>query len=148
MKKMSLGIFFYLCMLLHATTYARGSLAETQTLQIRTNFSTFVGKPTWLLVLRDTETGLVSPYVFDIRNKDNYWVAFSFGHFYKITASILTFGPMAKIQNFCHLENGILSGISMYMTLTGTLTPDPKTFQCHVTQYSHFTFPIANPNFN
>lgn len=127
---------------------AQGSLANTETLQIYTNFKTFIGKPTWLLVLRDVQTGLVSPYVFDIRNKNNFWVAFSYGHSYQITASTLTFGKFAVIHNFCGLENGILPGISLYLTLTGILTPDKNTISCHIESYQNLNFTIANPLFS
>src|SRR5690242_17300489 len=85
-----------------------GGLSNTQTLQIYTNFKTFIGKPTWFLEIREVETGLVSPYIFDIRNNDNFWVAFTFGRHYKVVASTVTFGPRAVIHNFCHLEDGIL----------------------------------------
>ncbi|HEX2548907.1 MAG TPA: hypothetical protein VHM20_03700 [Gammaproteobacteria bacterium] len=136
-----LNLFFQ-----NISSFALNSLAQTQTLQIYTHFHNFVGKPTWLLIVRDVETGLVSPYIFDIRNNDNFWVAFTFGHHYKVTTSKVTFGQFAVINNFCGLENGILSGISMYMKLTGSLTPDPKTTKCHVTKYQNSQFTIVNEN--
>ncbi|MBV8801533.1 MAG: hypothetical protein JO131_00955, partial [Gammaproteobacteria bacterium] len=43
-----------------------------ETLNIYTQFKQFVGKPSWLLIIRDVETGLISPYIFDIRNNENY----------------------------------------------------------------------------
>lgn len=132
---------------INITTYAENSLENTQTLQIYTHFRSIVGKPTWLLIIRDVNTGLVSPYVFDIQNNDNFWVAFTYGHNYKITASTLSFGRNAVINNFCHLENGILSGKSMYMTLTGVLTPNPRTLHCNVLKYNDSNFVIANPDF-
>lgn len=122
---------------------AQNSLDQTQTLQIYTQFRYIVGAPTWLLIIRDVDTGLISPYVFDIRNNDNFWVAFTYGHNYKVTASTLTFGRFAVIKNFCNLENGILSGKSMYMTLTGILTPDPKSLRCRVIKYSDTKFTIV-----
>lgn len=115
-----------------------------QAIQIYTQFKYFVGKPTWVLIIRDVDTGLVIPYIFDIRNNENYWVAFTYGHNYRITSSNLKFGTYAEISNFCGLEDGILSGTSMYMTLTGVLTPDVKTSKCFVHQYKNSSFTIVN----
>jgi len=117
-----------------------------QTIQIYTQFRQFYGKPTWLLIVRDVETGLVTPYIFDIQNNQNYWLAFTYGHHYRITVSNLKFGTYGEITNFCGLENGILSEISMYMTLTGVLTPDPNTTKCFVHQYKNASFTIVNGN--
>lgn len=123
--------------------YAENSLEQTQTLQIYTNFKSIIGKPSWLLIIRDVDTGLVSPYLFDIRNNDNFWVAFTYGHNYRITASTLQFDGCAEIKNFCRLENGIISGKSMYMTLSGMLTPDPHTLTCNVMKYGDTKFTIV-----
>lgn len=114
-----------------------------QTLQINTRFHSITGKPVWLLVLRDADTGVVVPYMYDIRNNDNFWLALSYGRNYIITASTLKFGPFAMIHNFCHLENGILSGKSMIITLSGDLTPAPVTFKCHVVKYNDNAFSVA-----
>jgi hypothetical protein len=114
-----------------------------QVIQISTQFRAFVGKPTWLLIVRDVDTGLVSPYVFDIRNNENYWVAFTYGHNYRITVSNLKFGTYGQVSNFCGLENVILSASSMFMTLTGVLTPDPKTIKCYVHKYKDANFTIV-----
>lgn len=108
-----------------------------QVLQISTHFTSLIGKPTWLLIVRDEETGLVSPYIFDIRNNDNYWVAFTFGRTYRVTSSSLKFGPYAKITNFCNLENGIISGKSYWVTLSGVLTPDVNTVKCRLIKYKN-----------
>lgn len=126
------------------TVFANNQIG--QTIQIYTRFRQFVGKPTWLLIIRDVETGLVTPYIFDVRNNENYWVAFTYGHHYRITVSQLKFGTYGEINNFCQLENGILSGTSMYMTLTGVLTPDPKTTKCFVHHYKNASFTIVNEN--
>lgn len=147
-KKTFVLIIFITSLFLHSLqNFAMPSLEQTQTLQIYTHFQTFIGKPTWLLIVRDVESGLVSPYIFDIRNNDNFWIAFTFGHHYRVTTSKVTFGKYAVINNFCGLENGILSGISMFMKLTGSLTPDPKTTKCHVTAFQETTFTIVNEHF-
>jgi len=125
------------------SAYAENSLEQTQTLQIYTNFKSIIGKPSWLLIIRDVDTGLVSPYLFDIQKNDSFWVAFTYGHNYKITASTVQFEGCAEIKNFCNLENGIISGKSMYMTLAGVLSPDPQTLRCNVLQYGDTKFTIV-----
>ncbi len=135
-----LGLFATLgCML----NVAQADDFVGQVLQINTHFRIVYGKPTWLLIVRDVETGLVSPYLFDIRKEDNYWVAFTYGHTYQVTASSLTFGPRANIKNFCHLENGILAGQSMTITLTGELAPVTSSYHCHISKYKDMPFTIT-----
>jgi hypothetical protein len=137
------ALIISLC-LMSMSVFAEDQLG--QTIQIYTQFRHFFGKPTWLLIIREVETGIVTPYIFDIRNNQNYWLAFTYGHHYRITVSNLKFGTYGEINNFCGLENGILSGISMYMTLTGVLSPDPKTTKCFVHQYKNASFTIVNKN--
>jgi hypothetical protein len=129
-KKMNKWILAFFILFFTLASHADNSLGEV--IHIYTQFRYFVGKPTWLLIIRDVETGAVTPYVFDIRNNENYWIAFTYGHSYRVTVSNLKFGTYSQIQNFCGLEDGILSGASMYMTLKGVLTPDPKTMKCFV----------------
>lgn len=108
-----------------------------ETLQIATHFDDIMGSPTWLLILRDVNSGEVFPYLFDIKNNNNYWVAFTTGRSYRVTASTLTFGPYAKIKNLCNLENGILNGKSLGISLSGTLSPNPHQFRCRVMPYNN-----------
>ena len=117
-----------------------------QVLQINTRFLSIYGKPTWLLIVRDIETGRVSPYLFDILKETNFWIAFTYGHTYKITASNLVFGPYAKIKNFCGLENGILTGQSMSIVLTGVLAPVNNSFKCRVQRYADMPFTMTEKN--
>jgi len=127
-------------------TFAAAQTPLGQTLQINTRFRSIIGKPTWLLIIRDIDTGIVLPYLFDIRNNQDFWVAFTFARDYRVTVSELKFGPFAVIHNFCHLEDGILSGKSMIITLTGDLTPSRQTAKCHVLKYNDSAFPIVtNP---
>jgi len=106
-----------------------------QAMQISTHFHSVEGSPSWLLILRDVSTGEVFPYVFDVKNNDNYWVAFTKGHSYRVTVSSLTFGPYAKIKNLCNLEDGVLNGQSLNVTMTGVLSPDPHQFRCRIMRY-------------
>lgn len=117
-----------------------------ETLQIYTHFRAVLGKPEWVLILRDVESGQVLPYLFDIRNDENYWVAFSFGHSYRVVSSSLKFGVYANIKNFCHLEDGVLTGQSMQINLSGVLTPDPNSIKCNVIKFRGLPFTIVNQN--
>ena len=115
-----------------------------QVLQINTHFRTLYGTPSWLLIIRDVDTGRVLPYQFDILKESNFWLAFTYGHTYRITVSSLTFGPYAKINNFCNLENGTLTGQSMMINLTGVLSP-VNSYHCHVSKFKSMPFTIVTP---
>lgn len=125
------------------TVFAGDSIA--QSLQIYTHFTSIVGHPSWLLELRDVESGQVFPYLFDIKNNDNFWIAFSKEHSYRIVASQVKFGRFHEIHNFCNLEDGVLRGKSMFITLTGTIAPDRSRSSCHVEKYSDTHFIIVKP---
>jgi hypothetical protein len=116
-----------------------------QTFQINTHLSCIVGKPSWLIIVRDEETGQVLPFLYDINTEDNFWLGFTFSHAYRVITSELDFGPPnAKIHNFCHLQDGILDHESFTATLSGPLTPNRYTSTCHVTRYKQYSFPIVN----
>jgi hypothetical protein len=119
------------------------ALAATvgQTFQISTRFSNVYGKPIWLFIVREVETGKVRPYIFDITQRNNFWIAFTEGHSYRITVSELKFGPYAKIHNFCRLQNGILTGKSMTINITGELSPNPRSFKCNVIKFQDGIIP-------
>ena len=107
-----------------------------QVLQINTDFSSIQGKPSWILIIRDLQNGQVIPYIFDLSSNQNYWLAFTYGRSYRITSSQMKFGENKVINNFCGLESGILSGVSMTIYLHGKLTPNSKTSECHVSRYN------------
>jgi hypothetical protein len=117
-------------------SYAQISLG--QTLQIYTHFTSIVGKPEWLLEIREAETGRVLPYLYEVKEQDNYWIAFTAGRSYRVVASTLKFGPYARIKNFCKLENGIISDESMTVTLSGELTPSTRDFRCVVRKFKNY----------
>ncbi len=137
--------FFLLCTSLFFLPIANAQDSLGQTIQVDTRFSAIVGKPTWTLIVREVETGKVLPYIFDIKKTDNFWIAFTAGRSYRITASYLKFGPYAQIKNFCHLENGIISGESIQVILRGALTPSPTDFSCHVSKYKDTPYQMEYP---
>lgn len=115
-----------------------------QTFQINTRLNSFVGKPSWLIIVRDVNSGQVLPFLYNIDSTTNFWLGFTFAHAYQVITSELEFGPPnATIHNYCHLENGILDRESFTVTLTGDLTPNRGTSHCHVFKYKQFNFPIA-----
>lgn len=149
-----IGILFFLsfpCTFSYAQTDGFG-----QTIQINTRFKSYLGKPVWLFIIRDIDHNQNIPYVFEINNGNNYWVAFTYGRNYVIEASNLqieVYQPKYntyknyRISNFCHLEsNGrIMKGESMTITITGKLTPNSNSYSCHVTSYPVNDFVVATP---
>jgi len=115
---------------------ALAQLPRGQVLQINTKLKNIMGSPTWLLEIKDEDTGTIIPYIYDFEYENNSWLAFSQGHSYRIIASTLKFGPHAFLHNFCHLENGVIKGKEMSIYITGDLTPLAKTSRCHVAQYA------------
>lgn len=134
-----LGIFFF------SKAYSQSSFGEM--IQINTDLSSFIGRPSWTLIIRDVQTGQVLPYLFDFYTEQNFWIAFTAGHSYRIMASNLKFGPYATISNFCHLENGVLNGESFIVTLKGQLSPDPCSYTCTVRKYKNLVSMNSNMRF-
>ena len=116
-----------------------------ETIKIRTNLRTFVGKPTWLLIIRDIDHNQNIPYLYDFSRGTNYWLAFTYGRNYVITISELVFNPYdRKIKNFCNLQSmgAIQRGVSMDIHITGDLSPRTNTFQCNIMRYSNTNFDV------
>lgn len=135
-----LGLFS-ICLMSLTASHAQPILAG-ETIQIYTEFHSVIGKPSWLLILRDMNTGQVLPYLYDIRNNYNFWLALPMSHNYRVTVSTLTWGPFAVIHNFCHLQDGILSWRSLNVTLKGNLTPDRHDSHCYIQSYKNLPFPL------
>jgi hypothetical protein len=129
-------------------SYAQGNDGLGQTIQIYARFRSVVGKPQWLLVIRDIDRGQVIPYLFDVTEGDNFWVALTYSRNYLITASSMQFEPYKRrhIHDFCHLEsNGrIIRGQSLYVTINGRLSPNTDTFCCRVSQYADANFTVTS----
>jgi len=144
-----------LCLTL-STSYAQpGADGLGQTIQITTRFQSFVGNPSWLLIIRDIDHGQNIPYLFDINSGENFWVAFSYSRNYLILASTLQISTYQsrynsyknyKIHNFCHLEsNGrIMRGESMFVTIQGDLSPNSDSYSCQISTYADTNFTFAN----
>jgi hypothetical protein len=146
-KSLLLAVVFFAWSNQTSICYAQSADGLGQSIQIYTQFQSFIGKPSWLLILRDIDHGQVIPYVYDITKNDNFWLAFSYGRNYKITVSQLNFYPYGiKIDNFCGLVDGrIMRGESMYMTIRGDLTPRRRwSIDCHVMRYPDFNFTVVN----
>ena len=131
----------WICLFCLSPLYAQDILAG-DTIQIYTEFQSLIGKPSWLLILRDMNTGQILPYVYDIRNNDNFWIALPMSHNYRVNVSTMTFGPYAVIHNFCHLEDGVINWHSLNITLKGNLTPDRHTTHCYIQRVKNLPFPL------
>jgi hypothetical protein len=126
------------------TCFAQAYPYPGQTLQISTYLNSLIGNPSWTLIIRDAESQRVLPYLFEFTDKNHFWVAFTTSRSYIVTASTIKWGPYAVINNFCNLENGILTEQSMIITLKGELSPNPDSFKCVVQKYSNVPFPIGD----
>ena len=115
-------------------------------LQINTHFRQILSRPTWVLILRDIDSGQVLPYLFDLRQNDNFWVAFSSSQTYQVTLSTLQFDTGDEVHNFCNLQDGYITRQSMTINLSGVLSPDKRTFKCYVMKYQSYPLPIAGNN--
>lgn len=151
-KTIGFVIFFLFSSVAFAQTDGDGL---GQTIQIYTQLHSFVGKPTWLLIIRDVDHGQIIPYLYDIRRGDNTWLAFTYSRNYLISVSNLQFSPYRrdpfrskKINNFCHLESQgqIIHGESMMIRITGDLSPNTHSFRCIVTRFPDTSFIIVNHN--
>ncbi|MES2218941.1 MAG: hypothetical protein V4501_11085 [Pseudomonadota bacterium] len=115
-----------------------------QTFQINTRLESFVGKPAWVIIVKDVANGQVVPYYFPIYESEQFWINFTFTNAFRVILSELQFGPPDMvIRNFCHLQDGILDKESLIINLTGRLTPDRRTSECHVERFKSYSFPIV-----
>ena len=146
------GIVMGATMPLHAAP--ADSMAYGQTIQITTQLHSFVGRPTWLLEIRDVDNNQTIPYLFDITRGGNFWIALTYGRNYLVTASRLKMSAyqsrynmynVHEVNDFCHLEsNGrINKGESLFVTLQGDLSPNPDMYTCHVMKYGNTEFTVA-----
>lgn len=125
-----------------------------QTIQIYTRFRSFVGKPSWQITIRDIDHNQNIPYVFDIERGNNFWLLFTYGRNYLITVSDMQISTyrsryndytLDRIKNFCYLESDgrINRGESLYITITGDLTTNRDSIQCHVSRFENSNFSVA-----
>ena len=139
--------------------YAMPDDGGGQIIQIYTRFNSFIGRPSWLLVIRDVDHDENMPYVFDIDKENNFWVALTRGRKYLILISNLQISTYKshlnrfqkfRINNFCGLESRgrIIRGESMTITIEGDLTRHPDTVNCYVSRYPDSIFPIAPQSLN
>lgn len=153
-KKLAIQIWIFLFLCLN-TVFAYADDGLGQTVQITTRLHSFVGKPTWVLIIHDLDHNQNIPYLFDIRKGENFWVAFTYSKNYVITASNLRISTYRsrfnkyrtyEIKNFCHLESHgrINRGESMFVTIKGNLFPCDDSYTCCITKYPDTHFTIVN----
>jgi hypothetical protein len=116
-----------------------------------------IGNLTWLLVIRDIDHNQNIPYVFQVTQGSQFWVALSYGRNYTIVASRMKMANYHansnrysnnEIKNFCGLEsNGrIIRGESIYVTVEGDLTRNPETYRCHISKYADSNLNLTTRN--
>lgn len=155
----SIIIIIWFLFISYSSSYAQTNFNGLgQFIQINTRLRSYVGKPTWLLIIRDVDGNQNIPYLFDIRRGDNFWVALTYGKHYLITVSRLQIETYQsrcnhykkyRINDFCHLEsNGrIIRGESMSITLEGDLTPNSASSRCIVIKYAYpIGLYVVSPN--
>ena len=119
-----------LCLLLLAAP----SLPAKSIIQIESRLQKIQNYPSWLILLRNADDGSVIPWLYDFHTP--YWLIFPEGHDYQILASEMRFNGKEVLHNFCDLQDGVLSGKSMQIVLSGSLMPASETLRCHVIHYS------------
>lgn len=125
-------LFFILTLLL---VFTQSYAAMSQTIQIYTHLNKIAADSSWLLIVHDTDSSAVYPYVFNMNNKDDYFLIFTNARNYRLV-SILQFDFYRfKINNFCQLPTDKITGQSLIIKITGTLTPDPMTSKCYIMKY-------------
>ena len=146
------SVTLFLCLIASIAAHAQTGINPLgQVIQIHTYLHSFVGKPIWTLIIRDVDSGIVYPYIYDFTRTENNWLAFTYGKNYLITVSRLQIESYQmtynryknyRINNFCGLEsNGrIMRGMSMTITISGDLSPYSDTYTCQVSVY-------PDPNF-
>lgn len=150
-------IIIFCLNIISSFVFAQNEQELGQTIQINARLHSFVGKPSWLLIIRDVDNNRTIPYLFDFKRGTNFWLAFTYSRNYLITVSNLQFSPYSrdpykikKIKDFCHLESHgrIIRGKSMSVTIKGHLSPNQDTFSCHISKYTdgNFTITPANPD--
>lgn len=153
-RGMVLFLSFTMC-----SAYAQTGLDGLgQIIRIHTRLHSFVGKPAWLIIIRDLDNNQTLPYLYDFTRGENVWFAFTFGRNYLILSSSLQITMYRsrynkyktfKIANFCNLEsNGhIIRGQSIRINLSGDLSPtNHDGYTCEVTHYRDDIFYIAPSN--
>jgi hypothetical protein len=154
-KKIGYYIRIVLTLLIATNVHAQPEDGVGQTIQINTRLQSFIGRPSWLLMIRDIDHNQTIPYVYDISRGDNFWLAFTYGHNYLITASTLQFAPYKAnpyrtkvIHNFCNLESHgrIARGESLQVIITGDLSPNTDSYSCNIMRFSdnHFSVPSSD----
>lgn len=150
-----LTIMWLILQLFFSSTYANPDNMG-QFIQIETRLHSFVGRPSWLIIIRDIDHNQNIPYLYDVERGNNFWVALTYSNHYLITASKLSIETYQSrynkyksyhINNFCHLEsNGRISrGESMRIILEGNLTPNSNTSRCTIIRYKDPATFVAVP---
>lgn len=144
---------FVLCFMSHSLVpiYAQND-GFGQVIKIQTHLRSFIGRPSWLVTVRDIDHNQNMPYVFEITRGDQFWLIPTLSRNYLITISNMQFSPYRRnpygsktTNNFCNLESRgrIIRNQSISVYLEGDLSPYTATYSCTVSKYADTNFPIA-----
>jgi hypothetical protein len=118
----------------------------SQTIQIHTRLSEGSEAPSWLLIIYDLNSSAVYPYLYDLIERENFFLIFTNARHYRVL-SILQFNLSGqKINNFCNFPQGAISNESLDVTVTGVLTPNPATSHCQVLKYKSMPYAVKLDN--
>lgn len=103
------------------------------TISMGTQLSQIDDYPTWLIELRNFETGSLVPWQYNFQKyANNQWIVIPEGAEYQITASEIHFLNGAVFYNVCDLEHRTFLHQSIALDLSGQLTPESATLLCRV----------------
>jgi len=105
-------------------------------IQIEGQLKEIKANPSWFILLRNVDTGSIVPWMLDLQGPFVHWSVFPEGHDYQIIASEMRFNDNTVLHNVCDIEDGIVSGRSLQITLKGQLTPTSDTFDCRKMSWS------------
>jgi len=149
MKKstmMQILLINYGLLLSSTQTLAHPQSGLGQTITIQTRLSSYIGRPTWFLEIRDIDHNQTIPYLFNIDSGSNTWIALTYGSNYLIYASRIQFPSYRsryndfksyRINNFCKLESRgrIIKNESLQIYISGDISPHSTSYQCKVLRF-------------
>ena len=155
MKKWLFFMIFFIAASIPLAVFSLPDDGLGQTIQIQTQLRSYVGNPTWMLLIRDIDHNQNIPYLFDIQSGENSWIALTYGQNYLILASRLQFPTYQsrynefksyRINNFCNLESygRIIRRRSLQILVSGDLQPNSRAYHCQIFSFPQTDLVVAN----
>lgn len=129
-KSYSYGLLQFLWLfLLPVCGFANHVISST--IHIHTHFQKIIDKPSWLIIVQDQDSPGTYPYLFDLVSNDHDFLIDTHTQHYRLTSIMQFASTNQKITHFCELPPTIFANESVDIFVTGTLTAEPTTSQCH-----------------